>query len=209
MQKRGHGPTHSLSSESPDGITVKQIQAGNREAFDLLVRRYQKPLFCFIYHYLAEYDLSCDITQNVFLQLHLSLPTLRTDGSLKAWLYRVARNRCLDELRRKRAIPFSHIEVAEGDEDLSPLAILLDPAPLPEEIVEQQELRYQLHQAIDELPSKYRAVVLSRYTGQLSIAETAIALHMPEGTVKTYIQRARPLLRAALISLRKYEEIAL
>src|SRR5581483_6181724 len=203
MQKRGHEPTHPQPPERSDGMTVKQIQAGHQEAFDLLVHRYQQPLFCLIYHYLAEYELSCDITQNVFLQLYLSLPTLRTNGSLKGWLYRVARNRCLDELRRKRSIPFSHLEVAEGDEDLSPLAILPDPAPLPEEMAEQQELRSLLHQAIDGLPSKYRAVVLSRYSGQLSVSETALALYMPEGTVKTYFQRACPLLRAALTALRK------
>jgi RNA polymerase sigma-70 factor, ECF subfamily len=209
MQRRRHESKSTLSSESLDESTIKQIQAGHQEAFDLLIRRYQRPLLGFIYHYLAEYDLACDITQNVFLQLYLSLPTLHANGSLKGWLYRVARNRCLDELRRKRVTPFSHLEVAEGDEDLSPLANLQDPAPLPEEMAEQQELRSLLHQAIDGLPSKYRAVVLSRYTGQLSIAETALALHMPEGTVKTYFQRARPLLHAALTSLRMHEEIAL
>lgn len=92
--------------------------------------------------------LHCDITQNVFLQLYLSLPTLCTDGSLKGWLYRVARNRCLDELRRKRVTPFSHLEVSEGDEDLSPLALLPDTAPLLEDLAERQDVRHLLCQAI-------------------------------------------------------------
>src|SRR4051794_30688310 len=105
MDTRMQGQERKLAkaprSESADEIAVKQILAGNRDAFDLLVYHYQKQLFSFICHYLRDDDLACDITQNVFLQLYLSLPTLRTDGSLKGWLYRVARNRCLDELRRK------------------------------------------------------------------------------------------------------------
>src|SRR5438046_703519 len=141
MQGQKRKPTKAPQSESADWIAVKQILAGNQDAFALLVCHYQKPLFSFIYHYLRDYDLACDITQNVFLQLYLSLPTLCTDGSLKGWLYRVARNRCLDELRRKRVIPFSHLEVAGEDEDLSPLALLQDPAPLPEELAERQEVR--------------------------------------------------------------------
>lgn len=122
----------------------------------------------------------------------------------------MARNRCLDELRRKRVTPFSHLEVFEGDENLSLLALLTDTAPLPEEQAERQEVRHLLCQAIERLPPKYRLVVLSRYTGQLSVSETATALHMPEGTVKTYFQRTRPLLREALTSLRiQPKEVAL
>jgi|SRR6185312_306976 len=185
--------------ESADGIVIKQVLAGHQEAFEILVCRYQKPLFNFICHYVGNYDLACDITQNVFVQLFISLPTLRTEKPLKSWLYQVARNRCLDELRRRSATPFSLLERVDDDEELSPLAILQDTNPLPEEISERQEVQRILRQAIDGLPSKYRAVVLLRYAGQLSFSEIGAVLHMPEATAKTYFQRARPLLRAALI----------
>lgn len=185
--------------ESADGMIVKRVLAGHQEAFEILVCRYQKPLFNFICHYVGDYDLACDITQNVFVQLFISLPTLRTERPLKSWLYQVARNRCLDELRRRNATPFSHFERVEDDEELSPLAILQDTNPLPDEISERQEVQRILRQAIDGLPPKYRAVVLLRYIGQLSFSEIGAVLHMPEATAKTYFQRSRPLLRAALV----------
>jgi RNA polymerase sigma factor (sigma-70 family) len=181
-----------------DGILAQQTLAGDQYAFESLVERYSTSLFNFIYRFLSDYDQACDILQHVFIQLHTSLPTLRTDKPLKAWLFQVARNRCLDELRRKHAIHFSELETVNDDEDLSPLAAIPDNGPLPEELAEQSDLQQRLQQAIQTLPVKFRSVVLLRYAGQFSFSEIGQALHMPEATAKTYFQRAKPLLRTAL-----------
>ena len=96
--------------EVPDGTLIKQSLAGDQGAFEFLVTRYRRPLVCYIRGILKDDDEVYDVLQHVFLQLYVSLPTLLTDVSLKAWLFRVARNRCLDELRRRRRraeIPFS------------------------------------------------------------------------------------------------------
>jgi RNA polymerase sigma-70 factor (ECF subfamily) len=187
-----------VSLEIADGILVQQALAGNQGAFETLVRRYNVPLFNFICHSLSDYDQACDVLQHVFLQLYICMPKLHTDAPLKAWLFQVARNRCLDELRRKRAIHFSELEAASDDDELSPLAIMPDTSPLPEEIAEQYDLQRSLHKAIQSLPPKFRSVVLLRYAGQLSFSEIGHTLNMPEATAKTYFQRARPLLRTAL-----------
>jgi RNA polymerase sigma-70 factor (ECF subfamily) len=179
-------------------MLVQKALAGDQQAFEQLVRRYHVPLFNFICHCLGDYDQACDVSQQVFLQLYISMPTLRTGEPLKAWLFQVARNRCLDELRRKRAIHFSELESGTDDDDLSPLAIMPDTRPLPEEIAERHDLQSILRQAIEGLPPKFRSVVLLRYAGQLSFSEIGQTLHMPEATAKTYFQRARPLLRTAL-----------
>lgn len=184
--------------EITDGMLVKQTLAGDQQAFEVLVRRYNVPLFNFICHCLGDYDLACDVSQQVFLQLYISMPTLRTGEPLKAWLFQVARNRCLDELRRKRAIHFSELEAGNDEDDLSPLAIMPDTRPLPEELAERHDLQQALRKAIESLPPKFRSVVLLRYAGQLSFSEIGRTLNMPEATAKTYFQRARPLLRAAL-----------
>ncbi len=184
--------------EITDGMLVQQVLAGDQRAFEKLVSRYQSSIFNFICHCLGDYDLACDVAQQVFLQLYISMPTLRTGEPLKAWLFQVARNRCLDELRRKRAVHFSELEANGDDDDLSPLAILPDTQPLPEEMAERHDLQSALRQAIDALPPKFRAVVLLRYTSQLSFSEIGRTLSMPEATAKTYFQRARPLLRTAM-----------
>ena len=183
-----------------DGVLAQQTLAGDPYAFEDLVKRYSTPLFNFIYRFLGDYDQACDILQHVFIQLHGSLNTLRTDKPLKAWLFQVARNRCLDELRRKRVIHFSELESVNDDEELSPLAAIPDNGPLPEELAEQSDLQYRLQDAIQTLPIKFRSVVLLRYAGQLSFSEIGQTLNMPEATAKTYFQRAKTLLRTALMN---------
>ena len=184
--------------EISDGVLAQQTLAGDQQAFEALVKRYSTPLFNFICRFLGDYDQACDISQQVFLQLYLSLSTLRTGDPLKAWLFQVARNRCLDELRRKHAIHFSELESVSDEDELSPLAAMPDTSPLPEELAERHDLQERLQQAIEALPPKFRSVVLLRYAGQLSFSEIGQVLAMPEATAKTYFQRAKPLLRTAL-----------
>jgi RNA polymerase sigma-70 factor (ECF subfamily) len=181
-----------------DGILAQQILAGSEEAFETLVQRYSSPLFTFICRFLNNADDASDILQHVFTQLYISLPNLHTAEPLKPWLFRVAHNRCLDELRKKRGIPFSSIQAEVGDEELSPLEIIPDTNPLPEDIAERHDLQAILQGAIATLPPKFRAVVLLRYTSQLSFPDIARTLQIPEATAKTYFQRAKPLLRVAL-----------
>jgi RNA polymerase sigma factor (sigma-70 family) len=193
-----HETKRTSAIDSSDGVLAQQTLAGDQYAFESLVQRYSNPLFNFIYRFLSDYDQACDILQHVFIQLHSSLPTLRTDKPLKAWLFQVARNRCLDELRRKHAIHFSELEGTGDDDELSLLASIPDASPLPEELAEQSDLQRSLQQAIQTLPIKFRDVVLLRYAGQLSFSEIGQTLNMPEATAKTYFQRAKPLLRIAL-----------
>nr|BBH96024.1 hypothetical protein KTA_42230 [Thermogemmatispora argillosa] len=181
-----------------DGILAQKALAGDERAFEMLLKRYQTALFSFIYHFLGDYDQACDILQQVCLQLYISLPNLRTGEPLKAWLFQVARNRCLDELRRKRAVHFSELEGSTDEDEPSPLDAMPDSGPLPEELAERHDLQRVLQEAIQTLPPRFRAVVLLRYLAQLSFAEIGQALQMPEATAKTYFQRAKPLLRAAL-----------
>ncbi|HEY6543112.1 MAG TPA: RNA polymerase sigma factor, partial [Ktedonobacteraceae bacterium] len=99
--------TETCLQDHADGVLAQQSLDGDQRAFETLVEHYRPLLFNSIYQILGDYDQSCDILQQVFLQLYLSLPTLKQDKSFRGWLLKVARNRCLDELRRKHAMPFS------------------------------------------------------------------------------------------------------
>jgi RNA polymerase sigma-70 factor (ECF subfamily) len=198
MQLRERVKNQQIEITDTDGVLAQQTLAGDQVAFEKLVQRYSTSLFNFISRFLNDYDAASDILQQVFTQLYISLPKLRTGEPLKAWLFQVARNRCLDELRRKRVIHFSELQSSNEDEDLSPLAIIPDTSPLPEDVAEHHDLQQMLQEAIATLPPKFRAVVLLRYAAQLSFSEIGHTLQMPEATAKTYFQRAKPLLRAAL-----------
>lgn len=192
-------PTPRKQSEYPaDGVLVQRAQSGDHSAFDLLVDRYSTLLRRLIRQLVQDEDLAQDVLQHVFLQLYRSLPTLRVGGTLKGWLCQVARHRCFDELRRKRPVFFSEIvPEADGDKGVF-LTRLPDPDLQPEEQLEQDGLRELLLEAIETLPSRYRAVVLLRYVSQLSFCEIGQALGIPDSTAKTYFHRARKPLRALL-----------
>lgn len=192
--------------ELSDQDLIVQTLAGDEQAFSALIERYHLPLYNFIRRCLKEYEWSSDVLQFVLLQLYLSLPKLqhslystRTKSPLKAWLFQVAWNRCVDERRKQRSLLFCELDSWDEREEFSLVNIIPDDDPLPEVIAEQHELQTVLRQAIRHLPPHFRAVVLLRYTRELSFREIGLALQMPENTAKTYFQRARPLLQAALL----------
>src|SRR5262249_55894543 len=150
-------------------------------------------------------DEAEDILQQVFLKLYLSLPTLHCKEPLKPWLFHITRNQCLDYLRRKAVLRFSELEARGQESECSALDMLADPSPLPEEVAEHHDLQQAIDRAIHTLPPKVRAIILLRYAGQLSYPEIAKRLGVPATTVKTYVQRAKPLLRAALLSQKRGE----
>src|SRR5271157_5925893 len=115
MQIQERKTTQSL--EMSDGMLALQSLAGNERAFEGLFNRYSPALFKFIFNMLHDYDQASDILQQVFLQLYMSLPTLDTHKPLKSWLFQVARNRCLDELRRKRFIRFSELDTFTDEDE--------------------------------------------------------------------------------------------
>jgi RNA polymerase sigma-70 factor (ECF subfamily) len=184
--------------ESSDALLARRILAGDAHAFAALVHRYSAPLFNFIVHFLHDDDKACDVLQHVFTRCYLALPYLYTAEPLKPWRLRVARNRCLDELRRKRASPFSELPPAQEEEERSSLEAIPDPGLLPEELVDQHDLQETLRRAIDTLPATYRSIILLRSAGQLACGEIAAILKIPQATAKTSFQPAKPLLRAPL-----------
>lgn len=171
--------------------------AGDAECFARLVERYSKGVYNFAYRMLGNRADAEDIAQDIFVQVYRALPRTQLDLPFRPWLYVVARNKCLDFLKRKRPLLFSETGDVD-DEGESFAARVPDPEPLPEELAERADLQRLLHDAIAALPPKYRQVVALRYSADLSFAEIAEALGLPENTVKTHFHRAKALLRAHL-----------
>src|SRR2546425_7081781 len=184
-----------------DGVLVGQALAGDQRSFEILVSRYHHPLVSCIRGFLKDDEQVYNVLQHVFLQLYVSLPILLTNVSLKGWLFQVARNRCLDELRRRRRraeIPFSTLAWEYSEEDLSPIEAIPDPDPLPEEVAEGIDLYSTLQEVTASLPPKVRSIVRLRCFRQLTFSEIGRMLNIPQTTVKTYFYRSLPGLRRAL-----------
>jgi RNA polymerase sigma-70 factor, ECF subfamily len=179
-----------------DTELVHQFFTGNEAAFETLVRRYEVLLLSYALQFLRERERAEDMCQAVWLQLFLSRPLQPGENSLKPWLMTVLHNRCIDEIRReKKHLYFSHL----SQEEETFVASLKDGDALPEEAFEAQEERQRIARAIDQLPSKYRAVLWLQTYQDLSCAEIAQSLSWDPDTVKTRLYRARSRLRQILV----------
>ena len=184
-----------------DEELARRFVTGNVGAFETLVQRYAKPVYNFALNFLGSADDADEVAQLVFVQLYQSLPRARLDMPLKPWIYQIARNKCIDLWRGRTTVSLSAANErdADGDEasDLDPP----DPTPLPDELAERTDLQRILRAAIAALPIKYRTAVTLRYVNELSFAEIARAMDVPENTAKTYFQRAKKILRQKLVEL--------
>lgn len=190
-----------VTPHTSDSELIQQARAGSEPAFEELVHRYAPSLSRFIHAFLPDYDQANDIFQQVLIQWYVSLPSLQLGRPLRPWLFKVARYRCLDELRRRRALHFSELENEDEEEQTPPHHAIPHPSPLLEDLAEQRELREQVCAAIRTLPAHYQTIVALRYALHLSFVEIGRKLGIPESTAKTYFQRAKPLMQASLAPL--------
>ncbi len=191
----------SQGTEPSDGILLGQSLAGDEYAFEALVSRYRSPLLNSIRRILKDDEQAFDVLQFVLLRLYVSQPTLQKDVPLRGWLFQVAHNRCIDELRKQRSRPslrFSELFSEDESDELDLTESIQDSHPLPEEIVEQLDLHAVLQQAIGKLPPMFRSVVQLRFFGELSFSEIGHTLKMPTSTAKTYWYRSLRRLRSTL-----------
>lgn len=187
-----------LSSDAPDTLLVQHTLQGNYEAFAHLVKRYHSILREYISYWCPDPYLVPDIEQDTLLRLYLSLSILHTEQPLRAWLLRVAYSACMNERRRQKPLLFSQFDRISSEEVYSWLATLPDPDPLQEDLIEQQERYAVVRRAIKTLPPGQRMAIWLKYMDQLSYSDIARRLNIPEGTAKTNVARAKPLLRRFL-----------
>jgi RNA polymerase sigma factor (sigma-70 family) len=187
---------NSLAGLTDDEV-AKQAASGNQLAFEELVRRYTEPLFKVALRFFNDYDDASDILQQVLYKAYVGLPKVNHDLVVRPWLFKIARNACLDVLKHRRRHPatrFTELEnVAAGWSER-----VEDELPLPDEIITRRETQELVREAIASLPVRYREVVAMRSATDLTFAEIGEALGMPENTVKTYFHRAKILLRKIL-----------
>jgi len=175
-----------LEANAQDIALVEQALGGDRFAQRDLVRRYQGAIFAYIYRWLRNRADAEDLTQDVFIKMFRALGSYSRKSSFRAWLYRIARNRVIDFLRRKKPATV----------DLDEVVVATDSSP--HKTYRWVSERRRLERAIASLPSIYREVLLLRHRDELSYEEIVEATGMALGTVKARLHRARAMLRKRL-----------
>ena len=179
-----------------DDLSVEAARRGDRAAFNRLVERYQRQAYNVAYRTLGHPEEAADATQDAFLAAFQAIRSFR-GGSFRAWLLRIVVNACYDQLRRRRQ-PLDSLEGlgANAEVEVGPP----DPGPGPEQAALGHETAEAVERALERLPVDQRLVVVLCDVQGLSYEETADALELALGTVKSRLSRARARLRDDLIA---------
>ena len=185
-------------SSTPETTLIQAAQRGDLDAFNQLVLRYQNLLFGIALRLLNDEDVASDAVQEALISAFRRFHTFRGD-SLRSWLARVVVNACYDEMRRKRrqhSIPLEQYN-AEGDE-IETSYWLVDAQADPELQFETTELEGAIQRSLNKLPPIYRLMLVLVDIEGLTYEEAAMAAHIPVGTVKSRLARARLQMQKSL-----------
>jgi RNA polymerase sigma-70 factor (ECF subfamily) len=171
------------SSEQPEQIESDLIACaieGDPEAFGDLYERYLDRIYRYMYSRLRDHDEAEDLTESIFLKAWEALPRSRPKASrFRAWLFRIAHNAVVDHVRaRKPTVSIEHVTEMQ------------DERPAPERVIEAQQATAMLSATLARLKPRDLQVVLCRFVGNLSHAETAAVLGTSEGNVRVLQHRA-------------------
>lgn len=180
-----------------DEELVRRVQQGNMEAFEELVRRYERKVYNITYRLLGNEQDATEALQDTFLRAYRFLPKFGFKSSFYTWLYRIATNVSLTRLRRRKNVEVVSLDAPVPDTDDLKFD-LPDTGRTPEEVFAQKRLREKLDQAVRELPEEYRKVVVLRDLQGLSNEEVSRILKLSVPAVKSRLHRARLALREKL-----------
>lgn len=182
-----------------DNALVAEYLHGNELAFETLVDRYQDRLVNYINGIVRDYDRSVDLCQDAFIRVFRNAHRYEGKYQFSTWLYRIATNLAIDELRRRerkgRFFFYNVVDFFQPGQNAFPLP---DRRHCPERTLDKKEKAHRLQTAIDSLSEKYRLAFILKEVQGLSYEETAQVLNLSLGTVKSRVHRAKSLLRSRL-----------
>jgi RNA polymerase sigma-70 factor (ECF subfamily) len=186
-----------MADKNPDKVLVRRAQQGEKQAFDLLVLKYQHRLIKLISRYIRDSAEVYDVAQESFLKAYRALPNFRGDSAFYTWLYRIAINTAKNHLvSQSRRPPDSDVDSSDaeqfdGESDLKEYAT-------PERMLLKEEIERTVIEAIDELPPDLRTAITLRELEGMTYEEIAQTMECPIGTVRSRIFRAREAINKRL-----------
>jgi RNA polymerase sigma-70 factor (ECF subfamily) len=170
---------------TPDSL-IEQCLAGDQAAWEQIVRQNWRKVFNVAYKFVGKHDEAEDLTQDIFLKIFKALASFDRRANFQTWIISISRNLCIDHYRSVRKERQTIARDVDSN-DLQPVATERGPYAQ----AEHQDLRAQLRQALETLPVTLRTAVVLRDLQELSYQEIADRLGLPEGTVKSRINRGR------------------
>lgn len=184
--------------ETTDEALMTRLCRGDASALAELVQRYQNDLFRFSLHYLRDVETAKEMAQETFLRLYAARDRFDATRKFRPWVLCIARNLCLNELKRKRVVGMESLEAyASTARDAGGI---LGPSSEdgPAELVMAAERRELLEQALDTLDAESREILVLRFFQQMSAREIAEITGSTEGAIRTRVHRILRLLRGRI-----------
>jgi RNA polymerase sigma-70 factor (ECF subfamily) len=171
---------------------IERCRGGDDEAFRELVDQHKRLVYALVARSVPDQARAEELAQEVFLRVYRGLKYFRGESKLATWIYRIATNVIVEELRPRRPLHVSLDEpVTDGDRPRLELGV-------EDRAFSDFELQDRLHKAIDQLPVPYQVLVNGHYLEGLRYEDLSASLGLPMGTVKTHLHRAKRLLRRLL-----------
>ncbi len=190
---------------------IDKIVAGDAQAFRVLVENYQRLVCHVVFRMVANEADREELCQEVFVKIYQHLKNFNFQSKLSTWIARIAYNTCINYLKKKKAPLYDDLAGTEadspGDRAVSFIESVPGELPLPDEFAVNREIRLFLHEAISELPPQYRAILTLYHLDEMSYKEIGEIINLPEGTVKSYLFRARKLLKERMLEKYSAEEL--
>ena len=175
-----------------DHDIVKQVINGNENAFRFLVKKHQRLVWHVVWRMVGKSDEIEDICQDVFLKVYKNIPRFRNESKLSTWIASIAWNTCSDYLKKHKR---DRLDLSETIPAKAELAMTDDTTW---RIVHEADMKELVRKGIDQLPLQYRTVLTLYHLEEFSYNEIEEITGMPEGTVKSYLNRARRQLKEIL-----------
>lgn len=186
------------AASTEEASLITRAQAGDAEAFGVLVRLHQRQVYILALRMLRNEDEACEAAQEVFLAAWQGLRGFRGDARMSTWLHRITYNHCLKVSEGHRRDSAARAELAAESARAQSPANMVSASHAR---AAENEMRQVVREEIARLPTKYRAVLILRHLQDLSYEEMAEVMRVPVGTVKTQLFRARALLKERLEGL--------
>ncbi len=183
----------------PDAALMKRVTQGDQRAFEELVEKYKQPVFNMIYRTLPDAAEAEDLAQAVFVQVYKAASRYRVEAKFTTWLFTIARNLCLNELRRRSRHPADSLDASISQDEDYPARQYEDVRSVsaPDQLI-QDELSAKVSEALMELPENQRTAVLLYQEQEMSYEEIAKILECSLSATKSLIHRARETLKQRL-----------
>jgi len=182
-----------------DASLMLRVKQGDRRAFERLVDKYKQPVTNLIYRMLGDAAEAEDLAQNVFIQVYKSADRYKVAAKFTTWLFTIARNLCLNEIRRRSRHPATSLDTPHPEYEDQPLHQFEDAKTFsPPDALLHGELEQKIQQALGELPDSQRIALLLCRQEELSYEEIARVLGCSLSATKSLIHRGRETLKQKL-----------